>query len=219
MHFMLGGANAGLSTRRRVETRCEITRCAQRLADERGLDGFTMDELAEAVGVSRRTLFNYVPSKIDAVLGTDVPAEPEPFKAFRNGQPTGDLVADIRQVGASVLDRHGGDPEEIARLRRLLRGDPRLVKAIHERLEKIADRFTQAIMDREGAGFDPASARLIAKMTLCAFDLAMDEYLADPSVSPAEHFRRVFDTAAGLFASESSVSSAAARRKRAQPVS
>ena len=36
---------------------------------EHGLDGFTMEQLAERVGVSRRTLFYYFPAKDDAVLG------------------------------------------------------------------------------------------------------------------------------------------------------
>ena len=41
----------------------------ERLADDRGFDGFTMDELAAAAAVSRRTLFNHVSGKLEAVLG------------------------------------------------------------------------------------------------------------------------------------------------------
>ena len=66
-----------------------ITRCAQQLADEHGLDGFTMDQLAECAGVSRRTLFNYVPGKLDAVLGSMQEPDPEVFSEFLAGGPTG----------------------------------------------------------------------------------------------------------------------------------
>ena len=60
---------------RHEETAHHISACSQLLADERGFDGFTMEDLADAAGVSRRTLFNYFPGKADAVLGEahDVP--------------------------------------------------------------------------------------------------------------------------------------------------
>ena len=57
------------ATQRKLVTSERITLCAQVLADEHGLDGFTMDELATAADVSRRTLFNHFPGKVDAVLG------------------------------------------------------------------------------------------------------------------------------------------------------
>ena len=68
LHFVSESAT-GLRELKKVETTRRITLCAQRLTDERGLDGFTMDDLAEAAEVSRRTLFNYFPGKVDAVLG------------------------------------------------------------------------------------------------------------------------------------------------------
>ncbi len=34
-----------------------------------GLNGFTIEQLCEDVGVSRRTFFNYFPSKEDAIIG------------------------------------------------------------------------------------------------------------------------------------------------------
>lgn len=190
--------HAPLADRRRIATELEITRCAQRLTDERGLDGFTMDELAEAVGCSRRTLFNYVPGKIDAVLGPDT-IEPEPIAEFRRGGPTGDLVADMREIGAAVLREKGDNLDEITRVRRLLKGDPRLVKAVHDRLETIAALLADAIIEREGGDFDPYTARVLARMSMCIFDVAVEEFLADSSQPPEQHYTRVFDTATELF--------------------
>ena len=54
---------------RRRATAYRISVCARSLTEQHGLDGFTMEDLAEAAGVSRRTLFNYFPGKVDAVLG------------------------------------------------------------------------------------------------------------------------------------------------------
>ena len=74
MHFMTQSAiqvteQGDTRADRRRLTAHRITGCAQRLTLERGLDGFTMDDLAALAEVSRRTLFNYFPGKDDAVLG------------------------------------------------------------------------------------------------------------------------------------------------------
>jgi AcrR family transcriptional regulator len=196
--------NVTLADKRRTATAKEISRCAQRLTDERGLDGFTMDELAEQVGVSRRTLFNYVPGKIDAVLGPDVCDGPDPFAAFRAGGPTGELMADMRDAGETVLRSEEKDFENIAVLHRLLRSDARLMKALHERLEGVAELLSEAIVEREGSDFDPYHARVLARLSLCIFDAAIAEFVADESVPVADHYLRVFDAATELFSDNAS---------------
>src|SRR4051812_30748104 len=46
-----------------------IERAAFRLFDEQGFDSTTMEQIATAVGVGRRTLFRYFPSKNDIAWG------------------------------------------------------------------------------------------------------------------------------------------------------
>src|SRR5262245_25184889 len=91
LHFVTHSANED----RKSSTARRITVFAQRLTDERGFDGFTMDDLAGAAGLSRRTLFNYFPSKADAVLGAGPELDDEFIQEFRVGGPTGDLVEDL----------------------------------------------------------------------------------------------------------------------------
>jgi TetR/AcrR family transcriptional regulator, regulator of mycofactocin system len=55
--------------RPRTTSRHEVQRVALRLFAERGFEETTLDEIADAVGVSRRTLFRYYPSKNDIVWG------------------------------------------------------------------------------------------------------------------------------------------------------
>ena len=93
----------GRAGRRRSTTR-QIARCARRLAAEHGVDGFTMEQLATDAGVSRRTLFNYFPGKVDAVLGPMPEAPDEALEEFRAGGPSGDLVKDLRHLASSILD-------------------------------------------------------------------------------------------------------------------
>lgn len=58
---------------RRERTHAAIHEAALTLVLEKGLKTTTTDEIAEAAGVSPRTLFNYFASKEDAVLGLRAP--------------------------------------------------------------------------------------------------------------------------------------------------
>ena len=83
----------------------EIQEAAATLVIERGYDGLTMDELAERVGVSRRTLFNHVPDKASAVLGPFGENNPRPgaLELFLEKQPHGRLVDDLVHAIDTVI--------------------------------------------------------------------------------------------------------------------
>jgi AcrR family transcriptional regulator len=120
------------------ETRQRIVRCAQRLCLDAGFDGFTMDELAAAAEVSRRTLFNYFPSKVDAVLGgAEVPDFTSPglvevAATFRAGGPHGRLVDDLAEVSRILLAAQPIERES-ARLRKAFERVKRELKRLSER--------------------------------------------------------------------------------------
>lgn len=57
-----------LVERRHAETRTQIADAAVRLFIERGFAETTMDDVAEAAGVSRRTVYRHFPSKDDLVF-------------------------------------------------------------------------------------------------------------------------------------------------------
>lgn len=187
------------TTARRKWVAARIARCAQVLAEERGIDGFTMDEVAECVGVSRRTLFNYVPGKLDAILGVRPSPDPAVFSEFLAGGPTGRLKDDVKATVVAVLDRKDVAAEDLERVRRLIASEARLHKAMRDRFSKVATFFAEAILTREGADFDPLRARAAATVTLALFDVALDAFLADPSTSLVDHYVRAFDGAAALF--------------------
>ena len=58
-----------LRDRQRAQILADIRRAAFRLFSERGYDAVTTEEVAAAAGVSARTLFRYVPTKEELILG------------------------------------------------------------------------------------------------------------------------------------------------------
>ncbi|MET1036123.1 MAG: helix-turn-helix domain-containing protein [Arthrobacter sp.] len=93
----------GARERRRRDTYTALTHVARALTAERGLNGFTVEELCDGVGVSRRTFFNYFATKEDAVLGARMADPLEPFAE--------DFVASGPAAGASDAPASGRRPD------------------------------------------------------------------------------------------------------------
>ena len=70
------------------KTASSLTSVSRRLTAERGLAGFTIEEVCDEVDVSRRTFFNYFACKEDAVIGENSDNEFELLAdAFLAGTP------------------------------------------------------------------------------------------------------------------------------------
>lgn len=155
-----------LRTRKKAATRQSLHEAALRLAMERGLDGVTVEDIADEVGVSRRTFSNYFANKEDAVLHADRertrnlvalvdgrPAEEPPWEALRAA------VSELYTV------RTLPDPEWVAQLR-LLRRHPSLLA--RQASDQIAlERDLATVLITRGV-VDHELARLMASTFLAA---------------------------------------------------
>lgn len=195
MHYVIKSA-----TGRRVLTTDRITLCAQKLTDECGLDGFTMEDLAAAAQVSRRTLFNYFPSKIDAVLGIFPALDAEAAAVFCAGGPQQDLVQDLRTLVLPLLRTEMLEREVLARGRRIMLANPRLIARAHECYTDVSAQIVTHIATREGPTFAALRARVAVSVLAALFDSALEEYLVDDDErSIAFHFDESLRTARSLF--------------------
>lgn len=197
LHYVIKSA-----TDRRVLTTDRITLCAQKLTDERGLDGFTMDDLADAAEVSRRTLFNYFPGKTDAVLGLFPSLDPDAVEVFLAGGPDHDLVQDLRTLVLPLLRPEILEREVLARGRRIMLANPRLIARAHECYTDISSQVVEHIATREGPAFAALRARVAVSVLAALFDAALEEFLVDPEErSIVVHFDESLRTARSLFGS------------------
>lgn len=193
--------SATATTRRgRRSTELRIAEAAQRLADDRGcLDGFTMDDLAEAAGVSRRTLFNYFPGKVDAVLGPEIALPTDALGTFVAGGPTGDLVEDLKVLVLVVLDIEDFDTAYLARFERLLHGNPVLLLGMKQRLHRLGERVIDAAVRRPGNQVTAHDAHVAVAVLAAMADVAVAQYLEHPEQDLAEHYAHAFTALRRVF--------------------
>jgi AcrR family transcriptional regulator len=175
---------------RRQETSYRISHCARVLADEHGLDGFTMDDLAAAAGVSRRTLFNYFPGKDSAVLGEKAAIHDSLLDTFRAGGPTGDLVSDIVALVNELLDTTKFDRDELSLVQRVMHDNPRLIALAKQDFEVRCEEFCEATEAREGAAYDDIRARVLVRVVAALFEGSLHYYLEHPDEELADLFNR-----------------------------
>lgn len=161
---------------RRRETALRIVRHARELAHQHGADGFTMDQLADRVGVSRRTLFNYFPGKYDAIIGDDLSIDPGVLATFRAGGPTGELIEDMLVVADSLFAQAALTVADARQMRSLLEACPPLVSHVLTRLEEVITCLAEDIVAREGSPPDARTARGLLATFAVLGQLSVHEY-------------------------------------------
>jgi AcrR family transcriptional regulator len=193
--------SATVRSDRRSPLSLRITTSARRLSDERGVEGFTMEELAAEADVSRRTLFNHCAGKVDAILGP-APTFPDgPLAVFRAGGPHGDLLHDLRALAHAILDAEEVDRDELARIRRILLANPKLLIVTHERFAALSEQLVREIELREGPDFGRQRAKVAIAVLCSLFDAALTALLHDEDgrLLP-DHFDEALRFAGELFA-------------------
>lgn len=186
LHFVTESATAtgtttapapDLRAARRQQTVQRITTVARRLTVEHGLDGFTMDDLARETGVSRRTLFNHVAGKDDAVIGPFPEPTPELFETFVAGGPHGSLLDDLAALVVEILQQNPETPEQVALGRQALHTHPRLLAQVLERMQELVESCQGFVQQREGAAYDRARFDVAVAVVVACLHLAMDRFL------------------------------------------
>lgn len=166
---------------RRAARRREIQEQACRLVIEHGYDGFTMDDLAGAVGVSRRTLFNHVPDKAAAVLGDAATgnAHGPHVDAFRAGRPTGRLVVDVLALVREALVRtEVTDPsvaERIHLVERAVAADAKVASLAMTRFESALHELVEVVCEREEWVAGDLRAQLLAARVVAILRVVFTE--------------------------------------------
>ena len=112
------GARRGRSVEGRAEVRRGLVAAAVTLFAERGYDDTTVDDIAAAAGVGRRTFFRYFRSKEDAISPDHASALARVAEVFETARPTEPTASLVLRAAETVLDLYTDDPAlSVARFR------------------------------------------------------------------------------------------------------
>ncbi|MBN9613486.1 MAG: TetR/AcrR family transcriptional regulator [Actinobacteria bacterium] len=162
-----GVAPAGLRERKKQLRRQAIHESALRLIEQQGLDGTTVEQICESVGVSPRTFFNYFPSKAAAAMNLpEHVVDPEAAAVFLTAE--GELVPALCELIA--ISMYAG--VEHKRLKKLVAKQPELMPAFSQWMATVKDEFAQLVGRRAAS---PADAGAAVALTLGALSLLVHE--------------------------------------------
>ncbi len=156
---------------------------ARRATIAHGLHGFTIEQLCDTVGVSRRTFFNHFASKDDAVLGIEMNADVQAIDAYAAG---GVVPADLEPLDSIValaidqLHRVGIDRADEVLVRGVFEREPALVARFLSATDVQLGRITRAVRQRFGWD-DPADrrARLVTEAAAALAKVTAETYFDD----------------------------------------
>lgn len=178
-----------LQRRRSRETRDEIQRAAVELFLEQGVDETTAAQIAQTAGVSQRTFFRYFPTKELAGL----PGQSRLSDAIEDVTLVADDADGLFQQLLEVLEQQSAllPALEADHLLLLFNRHPGFGRIAAGEEELIARRIRD-VMLASNEWLTIGVASMITHFAIALWRAGMDEYLRDPSVSPAEHFRRLW---------------------------
>lgn len=149
--------------RSRRAVQAELAQLARELFVEKGYDETTIDDLAAAAGMSKRTFFRYFASKEDLVMGKyEVLGEQlaEDLTARPAGEP---IWVSLRQVFGRIADHFESEAVGAAAIamEKIVRDHPTLNASYLERVSRMQELLLDEARTRTG-WHDPADPRTAA---------------------------------------------------------
>ncbi|WP_459643061.1 TetR/AcrR family transcriptional regulator [Kineococcus sp. NUM-3379] len=181
--------SGGLRERNRLAVRREIAETALRLFAEQGFDATTMDQIAAAAGVARRTVFRYFPTKEDVVVARHADLGGT-VRAALEARPEGEDPWEALEAAFTVLVEGGTwDPQRELAVARICGTAPSLrahrLEKQHRLLEELAPEIARRMAagsgsqaPAEGAREQEARARALVSSALACLDVAVDAWAA-----------------------------------------
>jgi len=183
----------GLAERKRQAVRDHLTEVALQLLTDRDFDAVTVDEIAAAAGVSRRTFFRYFPSKEEVVLGF-LDRMGRLLRDAIVARPAGEPP--LRAVHTALRPRvaaYSAAADRTLALVRLLQRSPSLRAQELERRQRLRELVAEAIAVRLGLDHRrDLRPRLLAAIALVPLDVAITMWLDG---HPADDVRLLLDEA------------------------
>ena len=185
-------AAPGLRQRKREQTRERLTHAAMALFLERGFEATTIDDIAAAADVSRRSFFHYFASKEDVVLAwqEDAAAALGGEVAARPAEESM-LTAAENAIAGATRQLDAGEALAMARLKR---DNPVLQARDQLKYERLERALAEGLARRTSKKSDKLQARLVAMIATGAMRIGGETWISENAREKPEAFvRRMFD--------------------------
>jgi AcrR family transcriptional regulator len=169
------GEGGGLRDRTRRAVRAELAGIAMRMFEERGYEKTTVDDIARAAGLTKRSFFRYFPAKEDAafaeidMLGESVVAE---IRSRPADEPPWSC---LHQVLRRWDQQSRASERELAGYR-IIEATPALRAKLRERREVWRQNVSRALRERPGATIDRFTADLLTSAGLAVLESVAAEW-------------------------------------------
>lgn len=150
----------GLRERTRLAVQREIAEAANTLFVERGYEATTIDDIAAVVGMSKRSVFRYFPTKEDLVVGKlDYLAE-EMLEGMR-ARPADEPVWESLRAIFDLLVPHVDTPDKdsvAGPIHRVIFDTPNLLASYLAKQQQMQEAIVAALSERAATAHMPYSA-------------------------------------------------------------
>ena len=180
-----------LRTAHARRTRAAIRAAALTLTRERGYGAMTVDDVAALAGVSRRTVFNHFSSKADLLVIGLEPLDPNAVEAFVSG--SGTLLEDLGALLASSAEAIEPERGWLLSCPEIVRDNPEVERAVHERLWAVAFSLSEAAARRLGVAPDDPRVRAAVALAMAIQRTAMDLWAAQGDAPDGARETRLAD--------------------------
>jgi AcrR family transcriptional regulator len=167
----------GLRARKRRETRERLTRAAMALFLERGFEATTLDDIAAAADISRRSFFHYFESKEDVVFAWQEESTAALIAAVA-ARPASESMLSAAENAISAMVRQL-EPGEAIAMARLKRDNPALQARDQVKYEKLERALAEALGKRAGHKSEKLGARLVAMIATGAMRIGGELWAAE----------------------------------------
>jgi len=188
----------GLRQRKQQQTRERLTRMAMALFLERGFEATTLDDIAAAADISRRSFFHYFASKEDVVFAWQEEITAALIAAVA-ARPVNESMLAAAENAISAMVRQLKPGEAIA-MARLKRDNPALQARDQVKYEKLERALAEALGKRAGHKTERLQARLVAMIATGAMRIGGEAWAAEGArEKPEVLVKRTFSAMRAIF--------------------
>jgi AcrR family transcriptional regulator len=194
--------NEGLRERKKRLMRQQLSDVATAMFLERGFDAVRVAEVAEACGVSEKTVYNYFPHKESLLLDREEAMTTALRGALETGSSPVEAVLALLEAEVHSLTSHFAAQqvprEAVTTIRKfadLIEGTPSVRAHQRDMMERLVVAATEALAERAGLSRDDPEPQIAASSLLGLWRVqfsALERY-GDGSLTPAQIRERVND--------------------------